>query len=194
MLRTRPSILHYKWLKLQTHFIWLIFACINVRILFTMIRILCSWISSLLSNKLFLFVFVFMIQKHDLLSSLLSLFLQNVKFCFFQKKIKLLNEGFIPYIVPPQTYDVSLLFSVDPSCKLSLVYTQKNFPWTDNFSLSCKLSCKTNGFKTKEIFLSEENFPVCKRALKYSIHYNWNHNWDSRTSNSKQTSIDHFQI
>ena len=49
---------------------------------------------------------------------------------------------------------------------LSPVYTQENFPWTDNFSLSCELPCATNGFKTKEIFLSKENFPVCKRALR----------------------------
>ena len=47
----------------------------------------------------------------------------------------------------------------------SLVYTQEDFPWTGNFSLSCELPCATNGLKTKEIFLSEENFPVCKRAL-----------------------------
>ena len=47
---------------------------------------------------------------------------------------------------------------------LSCVYTQEYFPWTDNFSLSCELPCATNGFKTKEIFLSKENFPVCKRA------------------------------
>ena len=54
---------------------------------------------------------------------------------------------------------------------LSLVYTQENFPWTDNFSLSCELPCATNGFKTKEIFLSEENFPVCKRALTLTVYY-----------------------
>ena len=48
----------------------------------------------------------------------------------------------------------------------SLAYTQGNFPWTD-FSLSCELPCATNGFKTKEIFLSEENFPVYKRAFRH---------------------------
>ena len=53
--------------------------------------------------------------------------------------------------------------------KLKAGYTQENFPWTDNFSLSCELQCATNGFKTKEIFLSEENFPVCKRALTTSL-------------------------
>ena len=37
---------------------------------------------------------------------------------------------------------------------LSLVYTQENFPWTDYSSLFFQLSCATNGFKTKEIFLS----------------------------------------
>ena len=47
---------------------------------------------------------------------------------------------------------------------LSPVYTQENFPWKDNFSLSCELPCATNGFKKKK-FLSEENFPVRKRAL-----------------------------
>ena len=52
---------------------------------------------------------------------------------------------------------------------LSLVYTQESFPWTDNFSLSCELPCATNGFKTKEIFLSEENFPACKRALSVNL-------------------------
>ena len=52
---------------------------------------------------------------------------------------------------------------------LSLVYTQEYFPWTDSFSLFCGLPCATNGFKTKEIFLSEENFPVCKRALRNNI-------------------------
>ena len=54
---------------------------------------------------------------------------------------------------------------------LSPVYTQGNFPWTGNFSLSCELPCATNGFKTKEIFLSEENFPVCKRALIHIVRY-----------------------
>ena len=37
------------------------------------------------------------------------------------------------------------------------------------FSLSCELSCTTNGFKTKEIYLSVENFPDCKRALTHEV-------------------------
>ena len=45
------------------------------------------------------------------------------------------------------------------------VSTQENIPQTDNFSLSCELPCTTNEFKTKEIFLSEDNFPEWKRAL-----------------------------
>ena len=44
------------------------------------------------------------------------------------------------------------------------IYTQNNFPWTDNFSLSFELPCTTNRFKIKEIFLSEESFP---RALRH---------------------------
>ena len=47
----------------------------------------------------------------------------------------------------------------------STIYTQETLPWTSTFFLSCELPCSTNGFKTKEIFLSEENFPQCKRAL-----------------------------
>ena len=57
------------------------------------------------------------------------------------------------------------LYVFSPSRALSPVYTRENFPWTGNFSLSGELPCATNGFKTKEIFLSKENFPVCKRAL-----------------------------
>ena len=49
------------------------------------------------------------------------------------------------------------------------VHTQENFPWTGSFSLSCELPCTTNGFKTKEIFLSEENFPECKRVLTHPL-------------------------
>ena len=72
------------------------------------------------------------------------------------------------------THFISIAKGVSQVCRLPFtvnanlnpVYTQENFPWTDNFSLSCELPCATNGFKTKEIFLSEENFPVCKRALK----------------------------
>ena len=52
---------------------------------------------------------------------------------------------------------------------LRLVYTQKNFRQTRNFSLSCELPWTTSKFKTKEIFLSEENFPECKRTLTFIL-------------------------
>ena len=52
-----------------------------------------------------------------------------------------------------------------PLIGLRPISTQENFPWTDNFSLSCELPCTTNRFKTKEIFLSKEHFPEWKRAL-----------------------------
>ena len=53
--------------------------------------------------------------------------------------------------------------------KLRLVYTQENFPWIDNFSLSCELPCTTNDSRQKKftcpqkIFLSVNGPLACRQ-------------------------------
>ena len=65
---------------------------------------------------------------------------------------KYLTRQDTEYLVHSIIWDHVTIYHLNP------VYAQENFPWTG-------IPCATNGLKTKEIFLSKENFPVCKRVL-----------------------------